>query len=136
MHLTSETDYAIRIVDCLARTGVRIGAGLISERTCVTLRFSLKILRKLVTSGIVRSYKGAHGGYELAKNPDEITLGDIIEAIEGKYFLNRCLRDGHICTRVSKDEFCPYHELFDNISRQVQERLDTVTVSQMLAEEK
>lgn len=134
MHITSETDYAIRIVDCLARDGGRVGASSISERTRVTLRFSLKILRKLVSIGIARSYKGAQGGYELAKNADEITLGDIIEAIEGKYYLNRCLRDGHICTRVGEEELCPYHELFDDISKQVQEKLDSITVARMISE--
>lgn len=134
MHITSETDYAIRIVDCLARAGGRVGASSISEQTRVTLRFSLKILRKLVSTGIVRSYKGAQGGYELAKSADEITLGDVIEAIEGRYYLNRCLRDGHICTRVGEGELCPYHELFDDISKQVQKKLDSITMARMISE--
>lgn len=133
MHITSETDYAIRIVDRLARNGVRTGANTISEQTSVTLRFSLKILRKLVASGIVRSFKGAQGGYELAKKPDEITVGEIIGAIEGKYLLNRCLRDDHICMRLSKGDFCPYHTFFADISNQVQEKLDSVTISDLIS---
>lgn len=132
MHITSETDYAIRIVDCLARAGGRASANAISEQTHVTLRFSLKILRKLVSSGVVRSYKGAQGGYELAKKADEITLGDVIETIEGRYYLNRCLRDGHICTRIGEGELCCYHELFEDISMQVQEKLDSVTIAEMI----
>lgn len=133
MHITSETDYAIRITDCLARADGRMGATAISEKTCVTLRFSLKILRKLVASGIVRSFKGSQGGYELAKKPEEITLGNIIGAIEGKYMLNRCLRDGHICTSFGDGELCPYHKLFDGISKQVQEKLDSTTIAEMLS---
>lgn len=134
MHITSETDYAIRIVDCLAKNGGRIGANAISEQTCVTLRFSLKILRKLVSSGIARSFKGAQGGYELAKKPDDITLGEIIATIEGKYLLNRCLRDGHICTKAGEGTFCPYHRFFEDISRQVQEKFDSVTVADLIAQ--
>lgn len=133
MHLTLETDYAIRIIDCIARDGNRIGASAISERTGVTLRFSLKILRKLVASEIIRSYKGANGGYVLARTPDKISLGDIIQTIEGPYFINRCLRDGHICNRVG-DGFCPYHELFGDISSEVRNRFDSINVADMIRE--
>ena len=74
MHMTLEADYAVRIVEFLAVNPGRADAKTISERTSVTLRFTLKILRTLVSDGIVRSYKGAKGGYELAKPPKEITL--------------------------------------------------------------
>ena len=65
MHITLETDYAIRIVDALGRESLKggngikscIDAGTISESTDVPLRFALKILRKLVSGGIVKSYK-------------------------------------------------------------------------------
>ncbi len=53
MHITLETDYAVRIVDCLAREQKRMGAQAIADETSVTLRFALKILRKLVGSGIL-----------------------------------------------------------------------------------
>ena len=61
MHITQESDYAVRIVYCLAKCGTRRDARGISEEMCVTLRFSLKILGKLVSSGIVESYKGNRG---------------------------------------------------------------------------
>ncbi|MGN0674985.1 MAG: Rrf2 family transcriptional regulator, partial [Oscillospiraceae bacterium] len=55
MHITLEADYAIRIVHCLAKSKKRLDAKTIAEQTTVTLRFALKILRKLVASGIVKS---------------------------------------------------------------------------------
>ena len=87
MHMTLEADYAVRIVEFLAVNPGRADAKTISERTSVTLRFTLKILRTLVSDGIVRSYKGAKGGYELAKSPKEITLRSVIEAVEGPYMI-------------------------------------------------
>ena len=89
MHITQESDYAVRIVYCLAKCGTRRDARGISEEMCVTLRFSLKILGKLVSSGIVESYKGNRGGYELARPASEITLKDVIDAVEGPYRLSR-----------------------------------------------
>ncbi|MFR5070020.1 MAG: hypothetical protein ACLTE2_09810 [Eubacteriales bacterium] len=55
MHLTLEADYAVRIVDKLAIENKKIDAHTISEQTNVPLRFALKILRKLVASGAVKS---------------------------------------------------------------------------------
>ena len=85
MHITLESDYADRIVACLASENKRIDAKTISQKNNVSLRFALKILRKLVESGIVKSYKGTQGGYELAKSPSEISLCDVIETVEGTY---------------------------------------------------
>lgn len=134
MHITLETDYAVRIVDCLARNQGRMGAKAIAEKACVTLRFSLKILRKLVASGIVRSYKGAQGGYEIARPLDQISINDILETIEGPFTLNRCLYRDFECTRV-EDKHCPYHYLFAHISEQVQEQLRQVTISHVVEDE-
>ena len=78
MYITLEADYAVRIVDCLARNAIRMDAKTLAAHTGVTLRFSLKILRKLVAEGIIRSYKGTQGGYELAIPAQEISLGRVI----------------------------------------------------------
>ncbi len=122
MHITLESDYALRIVLCLVREKKRLDAKAISERTCVTLRFALKILRKLVAGGIVKSFKGTQGGYELAKKPEEISLKDVIETVEGTYCLSRCLQEDYECSR-GKSGICCFQKAFDEISTLVQERL-------------
>ena len=91
MRITHEADYAIRVAFCLAECGGKLGAKEISERTGVTLRFALKILRKLIQAGMVRSYKGANGGYELAQNPAEVSMGAIIVCIDGPITFNHSL---------------------------------------------
>ena len=92
MRITQEADYAVRIVDCLAKQGGRLDARSVSELTGVTLRFTLKILRKLREGGIVRSFIGVTGGYELAKRPAQINLRQVIEAVDGPIAISRCRR--------------------------------------------
>lgn len=123
MHITLESDYAVRIVACLANEGKRLDAKKIADTTCVTLRFSLKILRKLVSAGIIKSFKGTLGGYELSKKPEEITLKDVIEAVEGTYMLSRCLNDNYPCTRGASGN-CPYQDAFREISEVVNSKLE------------
>ncbi len=126
MHLTLEADYAVRIVNCLVNDGGRLDAKTISDRSCVTLRFSLKILRKLVTAGIVRSFKGTNGGYELNMNPADIKLRTVIETVEGTYFFSRCLEPNSICNRTPGHN-CKYQNIFSEISLIVRNKLDEYT---------
>ena len=93
MRITHEADYAVRIAYVLASENKMLPARDISEKSGVTLRFALKILRKLASDGIVVSYKGASGGYELAIDPDELSLGQLIECIDGPLEINHCLSD-------------------------------------------
>lgn len=126
MHITLESDYAVRIVSCLVHANKRMDAKTIAEKTCVTLRFALKILRKLVASGIVKSFKGTQGGYELAKNPAEISMYDVIETVEGTYQLSRCLHGDYACSR-GKSGSCCYQRVFNEVSELVQNKLQTYT---------
>lgn len=122
MHITLESDYAIRIVSCMVESKNRLDAKTIAEKTNVPQRFALKILRKLVASDIIVSYKGASGGYELAKAPKEITLLDVIETVEGTYYFSRCLNNEYDCSCVDRT-LCKTKHIFADITEQVQRRL-------------
>ena len=135
MHMTLETDYAVRIVSCLVTAGRRMDAKSIAEETSVTLRFSLKILRKLVAGGIIKSYKGTQGGYELAREPKEISLNDVIEKVEGPFYISRCLGGDYQCGHndTSSGCSCPFREVYDQISEDVSKRLKAFTFDMLLS---
>lgn len=135
MQITQESDYAIRIVYCLAKSKMRRDARSISEEMGVTLRFSLKILGKLVAAGIVSSYKGNKGGYELAKDPRDITFKDVIEAVEGSYYMIRCLNEETPCNRGAS-ETCSFRKIFCEITEEVNRRLEEATFARLLTQEK
>lgn len=121
MVMTLEADYAVRIVETLAVSQSKKDARTISEETHVPLRFALKILRKLVADGIVVSYKGARGGYMLAREPGKITLRQVIESVEGPYMISRCQQEEYACSKCS----CRFHQIYDDISAVVREKLDS-----------
>jgi len=124
MVMTLEADYAVRIVEMLSVSNKKIDARTISAETQVPLRFSLKILRKLVAGGLIVSYKGAHGGYMLAREPGKITLRQAIESVEGPYMINRCQQDEYCCTHTT---CCRFHQIYDEISLVVRTKLDSYT---------
>lgn len=123
MHITLEADYAVRIVEYLAISNQKESANAISENTNVPIRFALKILRKLVAADIIASYKGSKGGYILNRPANDITLRSVIEAVEGPYFISRCLNNEYSCGHMH----CKFHKVYDDISKLVRDRLDEVT---------
>lgn len=124
MFITLESDYAVRIVSALCKSGEKLDAKSISEQTGVTLRFTLKILRKLVSAGLVKSFKGTKGGYIIEDDPKDITLRTVIEAIEGRYYFSRCLSPDCECNAGNED-VCNHRKAFAEVSEFVRDRLDT-----------
>ena len=128
MHITLETDYAIRILIYLMRKKERVDAKNIAEGTDVTLRF----LRKLVAADLVKSYKGIKGGYEFAKeSPKEVSLYDAIRVVEGNCYLSRCLDENVGCNRGRMTE-CKVHNAFCKISQELQKSLSEVTFDTLI----
>ena len=126
MRITQEADYAVRIIDCLARQNKRLDARTVSEMTGVTLRFTLKILRKLGLNGIVKSFKGVQGGYELAREPAQINMRQVIEAVDGPIVINRCLSGVMPCSQTEGECGCFYHKIFSDVSKSIQEKFESI----------
>lgn len=133
MRITLESDYALRIVSALAAKDGITDAKSLSEKTSVTIRFTLKILHKLVQGGIVSSFKGINGGYKLKAVPADITLKKVIELIDGPIIIARCLGNGEECSLNQDKSACIYHHIFDTISLDVAKKLNAITIADILS---
>ena len=132
MRITQEADYAIRITYYLSQVKYKTGAKDISEKTGVTLRFALKILRKLIMADIAVSFKGVKGGYMLKKSLGEISIGEIIEIIDGPIAINHCLNNEFDCTRVQDKKDCNFHKVFQTINSKIRSDLYAVTMDKVM----
>ena len=118
MQVTRESDYGIRSVLYLARQPFKKVSFVneISEEYRIPRSFLAKILQKLVKAKIVRSYRGVKGGFSLARQAREITVLEVLEAIEGKMSLNICVLDKKKC---NFSRHCPTHLLWANVQNKV-----------------
>ncbi|HEX8947629.1 MAG TPA: Rrf2 family transcriptional regulator [Dissulfurispiraceae bacterium] len=129
MQITRETDYAVRCVLFLAgrEDEVSMIDG-ISKGMCVPKSFLAKILQKLTRAGIVKSYRGVKGGFQLAKKPGEISLLDVIEAIQGPVVMNVCALDDKLC-QFSKT--CAVHPVWVEVRGMVEQVLRSKDFSKL-----
>lgn len=84
MLLTRASEYALLSLDAIRKSDSPIGAEQLANELCIPKSFLAKILQSLAKQGILESRKGAHGGFILAKEVNEISVKDIIIAAEGK----------------------------------------------------
>ena len=109
MLITRECDYAVRVLRAMAEEK-RVSVNEICEKELITAPFAYKILKKLQKSGIVRGYRGVHGGYSLNCDLDQITLYDVYTTIDPGMFIIDCLEPGYDCARNSADgQTCSVH---------------------------
>ena len=132
MRITLESDYALRILTVMAKYGDIRDAKAISTDTSVTIRFTLKILHKLVGADLVESFKGVHGGYKLKKSPKEISLKDVIELIDGPIAIARCVDSEEGCSLNCDKTSCVYHHIFDTISLDLAKKLSKISISDVI----
>jgi Rrf2 family protein len=129
MLVTRETDYAVRCVLYLAREkGLVANVTEIAHAMHIPKTFLAKILQRLIRSKIVGSLRGMNGGFLLAKKPADISLLDIMEAIQGPAGINVCAVDSKKCHRSSS---CAVHPVWVDIRREVENRLKKETIDKL-----
>jgi Rrf2 family protein len=120
MVITRATEYSIRAVLHLAE---RHPAPVVSKQEIcdaagVTPAFLTKILQPLIRGGIVRSKRGVAGGFLLARDPEKLTLLDVMRAAEEPMTLNLCLITEHACERTCS---CPIHDMWAEARERIEE---------------
>ncbi|GAB4399953.1 MAG: Rrf2 family transcriptional regulator [Anaerolineales bacterium] len=133
MQITRQADYAVRAVLHLARNGeTRTATSVIAEEQKIPPSFLAKIISQLSIAGLLHTSRGARGGVTLAREPKDITLLEVIEAIDGPIQLNECVGDTGIC---SFDENCPLRPVWCEAQEQLVGRLKGTNFAEMIAKE-
>jgi Rrf2 family protein len=104
LQITRQTEYAVRGLQELARRNGDAPVQLKSiARSCeVSEAFLAKIFQMLSQKDIIKSHRGVKGGFSLGRQPQDITLRDIVEVCEGGIALNHCLRTRNRCVHAEE----------------------------------
>jgi Rrf2 family protein len=111
------------------RGGDPVSLATVSERTKISRGYLEQLALALRSARLVRGVSGRHGGYRLTTPPEEVTLGQIVEAAIGPVYLVDCLEDPTTCIRA---EFCECRVVYALINRRIQEVLREYTLADLL----
>ena len=131
MQITRQADYAIRAILFLAslKPGERAATSQIAESKKIPSSFLAKIISQLSIAGLIHTSRGARGGVSLARIPSEISVLDVVEAIDGPIALNDCTIDPSLC---NFGEQCPMKPLWCDTQAELVTKLRATTFSQFV----
>lgn len=126
MQITRQADYAVRAVLYLAKLGPdrRAATSQIAEDQQIPPSFLAKIVSQLSVAGLLQTSRGARGGVSLARTPDEISLLEVVEAIDGPILLNECVSQSGVCTF---GDSCPMRPVWCDAQAELVGRLEETT---------
>jgi FeS assembly SUF system regulator len=131
LRVTKLTDYATVVLTALAaRPGTVLSASELAERSGLEIPTVAKVLKPLAQAGLVEGFRGATGGYRLARPAARITLVDIVEALEGPLGMTECSVHAGACGIESS---CGVRANWRRINDVVADALRRVTLAEMLA---
>ncbi|UUO07812.1 Rrf2 family transcriptional regulator [Blastopirellula sp. J2-11] len=126
MKLTTQTDYALRTLMFLATRSDRANVADVAQLFGISVHHVAKVVHSLAKYGYVRSIRGVGGGIELARQPQEIHLGEVVERFEGSTHLLDCIGTEDICAIQS---FCKLKGVLAEAERVQRAYLDSVTLA-------
>jgi Rrf2 family protein len=131
MYLSRTAEYALRTTACLARltANSRVRAKDLAPLAGVPLPYLSKILRRLTASGLLTSQKGHHGGFALARRPDEIRFVDVLRAVDFEPAADHCLFGWENCDAANP---CPLHPEWADLKETIEQWARSRTLADVL----
>jgi Rrf2 family protein len=132
MQITRQADYAVRAVHYLSQLGAeqRAATSQIAQEQHIPPSFLAKIVSQLSVAGLLQTSRGARGGVSLARPPEQISLLEVIEAIDGPILLNECVADkGSGC---QFGDSCPMRPVWCDAQIELVDRLKSTTFNHFL----
>src|SRR5690606_34702815 len=127
-------DYALMAMKHLALHGDSgaSSAREISEQYDIPSELMAKVLQRLVRRGLLASHQGTRGGYLLARPAREISIADVIQAVDGPLTVTACSTDDHGCVQYSK---CNVRDPLWRIKDRILQSLAVCTLAEIVADE-
>lgn len=135
MKISTRAHYGLRAVIAiamLARDGVPVSVSDVARDENLSDTYLEQLVSKLRRAGILKSYRGAHGGYELVRDPSEITVADVLTASGEQVIFPECTSDCGCARAESRGYVCPSSYFWQSLCAQVHELATRTTVADLI----
>ena len=130
MKLSTRSRYGTRMMLDLAEhyDDGPIQIGDISKRQDISVKYLEQVIIPLKTGNYINSVRGPKGGHMLAKSPEEITIGEIVNVLEGGIDLTGCVGNPDECQRSSS---CPTRSIWEEATKAMYDKLNSITLREL-----
>lgn len=139
MKLSVRASNGMRLCFMLALSKAPLSASQLVKQTDVGIKYLEQLLAMLRRGEIVKAYRGKSGGYVLSREPEKITVGDMLRALDDGFELPNCAQgicgDGDACgcaQGVCDDAYCPNRNVFTRLGVQINELFDGITLADIV----
>lgn len=134
MRITTQGDYALKCILNIAKNGQEkpVSISRMVEEDSLPLDYIQQLLMKLRRRKLIKSIRGATGGYLLNRKPSEISVKDVLEAVEGEAFEVICLRSKNLKKSCNKGSDCVLKSVWHNLKRHIDQYLEKETIGTLL----
>lgn len=134
MLITRESDYALRIIRSLSKGG-SMTTSQIADKQQIPQQFAYKIIRKLKTAGIIDVARGVDGGCTLARDLDDLSLYDLLMALDTKTSVNSCTEPNYNCPWKEDNGGCSINSQLSDLQERLDMELKDMTIASMMPED-
>jgi len=134
LRLSKKVEYALMAVKYIAAKpdGISVTAKEISEEYNISYELLSKVLQRLSKFNIIKSFQGIKGGYALSKSPKDISIIDIISAIEINYKITDCMNQNHSSTECEHLNNCCIRNPLLKLQKEIDKLFDSTTIYQIM----
>ncbi len=137
MMFSTKAEYGVRVMAHLAKQGGAdpIPLGTIADAEGLPLAYLEHLVQRLRKAGLVDSHRGAHGGYTLARDADEISMAEVVRALEGEIAPIECISadaDGALVCAREHEEPCPTKFLWTRVQGSIVRTLNEMTLDDLV----
>jgi Rrf2 family protein len=132
--ISTRTDYALRIMLSLtfeAHSGEPQRLPDLARKNGIPLRFLEQIMIRLKAAGLVESRRGRRGGYLVGRDPDKVTMGEILRVMDGPIVLRHCMNGRSSIEPCPNKDGCVFREVFGKVKDEVQTVINNVTLREL-----
>ena len=134
LKLSKKTEYALMAVKFIAKKtdGNSVTAKEISDGYNIPYDLLSKVLQQLTKKKVIKSFQGIKGGYSLSKDPNSVTLIDIIRAVESNYQITECIKDGSTEKDCTHFNCCMIRDPLAKVQKEIDKLFRSLTIHQIL----
>jgi Rrf2 family protein len=133
MQISTKGKYSVRAVIDIAQhsNGSPVPLAAISKREGISLQFLEQLFQQLRKGNVVKSLRGSHGGYVLAREASEITIGDIVRLVEPPLYTSSCFAKDESVEQCRIAESCIGGAIWTQLAEHINNFLDSITVADL-----